>query len=149
MNPASNTESYPAFAHIGLRENPEKPQLGNLPQLGIEPGPPGFAARRTNRYSTGQEPMVGLCEGGNELAGSLKATNGAWPTMVLNPSIARIFQTYQLTYELAFKEPGAAVHCRPHISPPLVPILSKINPSLAWSGREFQRCGIDMLEDDE
>ncbi|KAJ4451093.1 hypothetical protein ANN_02531 [Periplaneta americana] len=26
MSPGSNTESYPAFAHIGLRENPEKPQ---------------------------------------------------------------------------------------------------------------------------
>ncbi|KAJ4450977.1 hypothetical protein ANN_02412 [Periplaneta americana] len=26
MSPASSTESYPAFAHIGLRENPEKPQ---------------------------------------------------------------------------------------------------------------------------
>ncbi|KAJ4430998.1 hypothetical protein ANN_19591 [Periplaneta americana] len=26
MSPGSSTESYPAFAHIGLRENPEKPQ---------------------------------------------------------------------------------------------------------------------------
>ncbi|KAJ4438717.1 hypothetical protein ANN_14664 [Periplaneta americana] len=26
--------------------------LTNLPRAGIEPGPPGFAARRTNRYST-------------------------------------------------------------------------------------------------
>ncbi|KAJ4450346.1 hypothetical protein ANN_01766 [Periplaneta americana] len=71
MSPESNTESYPAFAHIGLRENPgknlnqslmlagnefqslvrigsrenpgKKPQPGNLPRPGFEPGPPGFA----------------------------------------------------------------------------------------------------------
>ncbi|KAJ4427302.1 hypothetical protein ANN_24922 [Periplaneta americana] len=30
----SSTESYPSFAHIGLK----KPQPGNLPRLGIEPG---------------------------------------------------------------------------------------------------------------
>ncbi|KAJ4434517.1 hypothetical protein ANN_23079 [Periplaneta americana] len=54
MSPESNTESYPAFAHIGLRENPEKPQPGNLPRLEIEPGPPGFAAGRADRYSTGR-----------------------------------------------------------------------------------------------
>ncbi|KAJ4446460.1 hypothetical protein ANN_13156 [Periplaneta americana] len=44
-----------AFAHIGLRETPEKPQPGNLPRPGIEPGPPGFAARRADRYSTDLE----------------------------------------------------------------------------------------------
>ncbi|KAJ4447062.1 hypothetical protein ANN_09051 [Periplaneta americana] len=32
MSPGSNTESYPAFAHIGLRKT-------NLPRPGIEPGP--------------------------------------------------------------------------------------------------------------
>ncbi|KAJ4445719.1 hypothetical protein ANN_12404 [Periplaneta americana] len=31
----------------------KKPQPGNLPRPGIEPGPPGFAARRADRYSTG------------------------------------------------------------------------------------------------
>ncbi|KAJ4444588.1 hypothetical protein ANN_06384 [Periplaneta americana] len=31
----------------------KKPQPGNLPRPGIEPGPLGFAARRANRYSTG------------------------------------------------------------------------------------------------
>ncbi|KAJ4439600.1 hypothetical protein ANN_07728 [Periplaneta americana] len=56
MSPGSNTESYQAFAHIRLRENPgKKPQPGNLPLQGIEPEPPGFAARRANRYSTGVE----------------------------------------------------------------------------------------------
>ncbi|KAJ4451871.1 hypothetical protein ANN_03349 [Periplaneta americana] len=54
MSPGSSTDSYPAFAHIGLRENPgKKPQPDTLPQLGIEPGLPGFAARRANRYFTG------------------------------------------------------------------------------------------------
>ncbi|KAJ4432153.1 hypothetical protein ANN_20769 [Periplaneta americana] len=32
MSPGSSTESYPAFAHIGLRET-EKHQPGNLPSL--------------------------------------------------------------------------------------------------------------------
>ncbi|KAJ4442603.1 hypothetical protein ANN_04192 [Periplaneta americana] len=54
MSPGSSTESYSAFAQIGLRENPgKKPQPGNLPRPGFEPVPPGFAARRANRYSTG------------------------------------------------------------------------------------------------
>ncbi|KAJ4442394.1 hypothetical protein ANN_03980 [Periplaneta americana] len=53
MSPGSSTESYPAFAHIGLRKTPEKkPHSSNLPQPGFEPGPPGFAARRADRYST-------------------------------------------------------------------------------------------------
>ncbi|KAJ4445812.1 hypothetical protein ANN_12497 [Periplaneta americana] len=52
MSPGSSTESYPAFARIGLRKTPEKPQPGNLPRPGFEPGPPGFAARRADRYST-------------------------------------------------------------------------------------------------
>ncbi|KAJ4439747.1 hypothetical protein ANN_07875 [Periplaneta americana] len=51
MSPGSSTESYPAFARIGMRENPEKPQPG-LPRPGFEPGPPAFAARRADRYST-------------------------------------------------------------------------------------------------
>ncbi|KAJ4438877.1 hypothetical protein ANN_14830 [Periplaneta americana] len=51
MSPGSSTESYPAFARIGLRENPGKNL--NLPRPGFEPGPPGFAARRADRYSTG------------------------------------------------------------------------------------------------
>ncbi|KAJ4426469.1 hypothetical protein ANN_27283 [Periplaneta americana] len=56
MSPGSSTESYPAFARIGLKENPgKKPQPGNLPQPGFEPGPPGCAARRADRYFTGNE----------------------------------------------------------------------------------------------
>ncbi|KAJ4436934.1 hypothetical protein ANN_17066 [Periplaneta americana] len=31
----------------------KKPQPGNLPRPGFEPGPPGFSARRADRYSTG------------------------------------------------------------------------------------------------
>ncbi|KAJ4449277.1 hypothetical protein ANN_00675 [Periplaneta americana] len=42
MSPGSCTESYLAFAHIGLRENP---------------GPPGFAARRADRYSTARSVL--------------------------------------------------------------------------------------------
>ncbi|KAJ4428611.1 hypothetical protein ANN_24655 [Periplaneta americana] len=53
MSPGSSTESYPAFAHIGLRGKPrKKSQPGKLPRPGIESGPPGFAARRAKRYST-------------------------------------------------------------------------------------------------
>ncbi|KAJ4439756.1 hypothetical protein ANN_07884 [Periplaneta americana] len=50
MSPGSSTESYLAFARIGLRKTPKKPQPGNLPRPGFEPGPPGFAARRADRY---------------------------------------------------------------------------------------------------
>ncbi|KAJ4433357.1 hypothetical protein ANN_15616 [Periplaneta americana] len=50
MNPRSSTESYPAFAHTGLRENPGKePQLGILPRPEIDPVPSGFAARHANQ----------------------------------------------------------------------------------------------------
>ncbi|KAJ4440495.1 hypothetical protein ANN_08636 [Periplaneta americana] len=90
-SPGSSAESYPAFALNEMRENPgktlnqhrklpsicsywvegkplknlKKPQPGNLPQPGIEPGPPGFAARRSDRYSTGVDmPILQLkhCE---------------------------------------------------------------------------------------
>ncbi|KAJ4443411.1 hypothetical protein ANN_05079 [Periplaneta americana] len=33
MSPGSNTESYPAFAHIGLRENPGKTSTRNIQPL--------------------------------------------------------------------------------------------------------------------
>ncbi|KAJ4432813.1 hypothetical protein ANN_21452 [Periplaneta americana] len=59
MSPWSSTESYPAFAHIGLRENPgKKPQPANLPRPGIEPGPPGFMARCANRFSTNVDNLM-------------------------------------------------------------------------------------------
>ncbi|KAJ4430194.1 hypothetical protein ANN_22404 [Periplaneta americana] len=59
-SPGSSTESYPAFAHIELRENPiKKPQTGNLSRPGIEPWPPGFAAKRASRYSTECGSMIG------------------------------------------------------------------------------------------
>ncbi|KAJ4438238.1 hypothetical protein ANN_14177 [Periplaneta americana] len=48
MSPGSSICSY------WVKEKPrKKPQPGNLLRPGIEPEPPGFAARRTNRYSTG------------------------------------------------------------------------------------------------
>ncbi|KAJ4432031.1 hypothetical protein ANN_20645 [Periplaneta americana] len=53
MSPGSNTEIYPAFIHIGLRETLGKnPQQNNSSRPGIKPRPSGFAARRANRYST-------------------------------------------------------------------------------------------------
>ncbi|KAJ4436244.1 hypothetical protein ANN_18875 [Periplaneta americana] len=53
MSPGSITES------IELRENPrKKPQPGNLPRPGFEPGPPGFAARRADHYSTGVDQVI-------------------------------------------------------------------------------------------
>ncbi|KAJ4443529.1 hypothetical protein ANN_05201 [Periplaneta americana] len=48
MSPGSSTESYPAFAHIGLRENSGK----NLNQV------TGFAVRRANRYSTDVDTKI-------------------------------------------------------------------------------------------
>ncbi|KAJ4445852.1 hypothetical protein ANN_12537 [Periplaneta americana] len=44
----------------------KKPQPGNLPRLGIEPGPPGFAARHADRYSTGVETRTILSRYANE-----------------------------------------------------------------------------------
>ncbi|KAJ4426472.1 hypothetical protein ANN_27286 [Periplaneta americana] len=56
MSPGSSTESYPAFAHIGMRGKPrKKPQPDKLPRPDIEPGALGFSARRDNRYSTEPE----------------------------------------------------------------------------------------------
>ncbi|KAJ4440613.1 hypothetical protein ANN_08759 [Periplaneta americana] len=53
MSPGPSTNSYPAFAHTGFRENPGNiPQPGNLPRPGIQPVPPGFTARRGSHYST-------------------------------------------------------------------------------------------------
>ncbi|KAJ4434138.1 hypothetical protein ANN_16458 [Periplaneta americana] len=43
----------PSICLYWVEENPEKPQPGNLPRPGFEPGPPGFAARPADRYSTG------------------------------------------------------------------------------------------------
>ncbi|KAJ4439792.1 hypothetical protein ANN_07920 [Periplaneta americana] len=54
MSPESSTESYPAFARIGLRENPGK----NLNQVACpdrDSNPD--AARRADRYSTGVDQM--------------------------------------------------------------------------------------------
>ncbi|KAJ4438499.1 hypothetical protein ANN_14444 [Periplaneta americana] len=69
MSPGSTTESYPAFARIGSGKTSEKPQSGNLPRPKIESGPPGFAARRANRYFTGVDPLadeMSLMLAGNE-----------------------------------------------------------------------------------
>ncbi|KAJ4450870.1 hypothetical protein ANN_02302 [Periplaneta americana] len=44
----------------------KKPQPGNLLLPGIEPGPPGFAARSTNRYSTGLDSSGGGGGGHND-----------------------------------------------------------------------------------
>ncbi|KAJ4434977.1 hypothetical protein ANN_23549 [Periplaneta americana] len=57
MSPGSSTESYPAFAHWVEGKPRKKPQPGNLPRPGFEPGPPGFAARRADRYSTGVDKV--------------------------------------------------------------------------------------------
>ncbi|KAJ4435097.1 hypothetical protein ANN_23672 [Periplaneta americana] len=44
----------PSICSYWVKGNPrKKPQPGNLLRPGIEPGPPGFPARRANRYSTG------------------------------------------------------------------------------------------------
>ncbi|KAJ4427196.1 hypothetical protein ANN_24813 [Periplaneta americana] len=55
MSPRSSTESYLAFAQIGLSETPGKTSTSNLPRPGFEPGPHGFAPRRANRYATGMD----------------------------------------------------------------------------------------------
>ncbi|KAJ4431266.1 hypothetical protein ANN_19863 [Periplaneta americana] len=52
MNP--ETPKVTQHLHCVEGKPQKKPQPGNLPRPGIEPGPPGFAARRANRYSTEQ-----------------------------------------------------------------------------------------------
>ncbi|KAJ4436716.1 hypothetical protein ANN_16848 [Periplaneta americana] len=61
VSPGPSTESYLAFARVGLRENPGK-NLNQVtcPTPEFEPGPPGFAARRADRYSTGVDWSVVL-----------------------------------------------------------------------------------------
>ncbi|KAJ4449938.1 hypothetical protein ANN_01345 [Periplaneta americana] len=60
MSPGSSTESYPAFARIGLRENPGK-YLNQVtcPNRDSNPGHLDFAARRADRYSTAVTDLVG------------------------------------------------------------------------------------------
>ncbi|KAJ4452315.1 hypothetical protein ANN_03835 [Periplaneta americana] len=50
----SAVDVHESFFDLGGVEGKplKKPQPGNLPRPGIEPGPPGFAAKRANRYST-------------------------------------------------------------------------------------------------
>ncbi|KAJ4447362.1 hypothetical protein ANN_09368 [Periplaneta americana] len=62
MSPGSSTESYPAFAHIGLRENPgENLNHVTYSDRKSNPRPPGFAARRANRYSTEADCILRDC----------------------------------------------------------------------------------------
>ncbi|KAJ4447933.1 hypothetical protein ANN_09942 [Periplaneta americana] len=59
MSLGSSTDIYTAFSHFGSELKPrKKPLPGNLPRLGIEPGPPGFTARRASRYSTGVDSPI-------------------------------------------------------------------------------------------
>ncbi|KAJ4446425.1 hypothetical protein ANN_13121 [Periplaneta americana] len=59
MSPGSSTESYSYWVEGKSRK---KPQPGNLPRPGFEPGPPGFAARRADRYSTGVDSAVDVVQ---------------------------------------------------------------------------------------
>ncbi|KAJ4429975.1 hypothetical protein ANN_22179 [Periplaneta americana] len=64
MSPWSNSESYPAFALNGLRENLEgEPQPANLSQPGFEPGHDPFTIRHANmtcsRFSLTKRQMPG------------------------------------------------------------------------------------------
>ncbi|KAJ4450835.1 hypothetical protein ANN_02266, partial [Periplaneta americana] len=50
----TSLRKLPSICSYWLEGKPQKkPQPGNLPRPGIEPGPPSFAATRANRYSTG------------------------------------------------------------------------------------------------
>ncbi|KAJ4430709.1 hypothetical protein ANN_19300 [Periplaneta americana] len=97
MSPGFSTESYPAFAYIGLRENPWK-----------------------NLNQSVEQILIKECK------------------------VRRYLLTYLLTYWLLRPE----VHCRPHISPPLVPILSKKEPlaCTTLSGmRSLSKCDIVVV----
>ncbi|KAJ4430074.1 hypothetical protein ANN_22283 [Periplaneta americana] len=61
MNPEFSAESYSAFAFNRVKENPEKPQPGNLSQLGFELETARFTVRHANRYSTAVATIPMLC----------------------------------------------------------------------------------------
>ncbi|KAJ4437481.1 hypothetical protein ANN_17625 [Periplaneta americana] len=55
----SKHRKLPSICSYWVEGKPrKKPQPGNLPQPEFEPGPPGFAARRADRYSTALERLV-------------------------------------------------------------------------------------------
>ncbi|KAJ4433362.1 hypothetical protein ANN_15621 [Periplaneta americana] len=99
MSPRSSTVSYPAFAHIGLRENPGK-NLNQITCPDRESNSGHLVSRpdaltdepwednikmdlREMGYDDGdwinlaqdRDQIAGLCEGGNEPRGSLKASS--------------------------------------------------------------------------
>ncbi|KAJ4440367.1 hypothetical protein ANN_08507 [Periplaneta americana] len=62
MGPAPKVTSICSY---WVEEKPrKKPQPGNLPRSVIELEPPGFAARRANRYSTGVDNNYGIALNG-------------------------------------------------------------------------------------
>ncbi|KAJ4434843.1 hypothetical protein ANN_23414 [Periplaneta americana] len=101
MSPRSSTESYPAFARIGLRVPLKKPQPGNLPRPGFEAGAPGFAARRADRYSTGahRRGLSGLnnrtVQGEPAIARLLTALTAADSYVTIVLSVHVIIQEFQ------------------------------------------------------
>ncbi|KAJ4437888.1 hypothetical protein ANN_13827 [Periplaneta americana] len=75
-----------------------KPQPGNLSRPGFEPGPPGFAARRADRYSTGvdgyeyplQRNIINLVDKFRATECTERKKSVRWPTKVTEDARGRM-----------------------------------------------------------
>ncbi|KAJ4434293.1 hypothetical protein ANN_22845 [Periplaneta americana] len=64
IQPLVQHRKLPSICSYWIEGKPrKKPQPGNLPRPGFEPGPPGFAARSADRYSTGVDTEMTLGTG--------------------------------------------------------------------------------------
>ncbi|KAJ4436854.1 hypothetical protein ANN_16986 [Periplaneta americana] len=105
MGPGSSTESYPAFAHIGLRENPGK----NLNQVTCpdRESNPGHLVSRLDVLTVTPQMMEGIFSSskprvvGHVLAIYFLAFVPDWPTR-LRTAANIILENPKLTSDLAF-----------------------------------------------
>ncbi|KAJ4435655.1 hypothetical protein ANN_18271 [Periplaneta americana] len=81
MSPGSSTESYPSFAHIGLRGNPGKNL--NQERVGLLAPKPGYSANFS---------VVGWCGFGMRLVGSLGESK------ITTNSISRLLEHFGIGY---------------------------------------------------
>ncbi|KAJ4429500.1 hypothetical protein ANN_21669 [Periplaneta americana] len=66
----------------------KKPQPGNLSQPGIEPGPPGYAARHSSRYFTGVDRCL------------RRILQIRWPDIITNSELWKITNQEEITIEI-------------------------------------------------
>ncbi|KAJ4438367.1 hypothetical protein ANN_14309 [Periplaneta americana] len=75
---------------LGVGKPRKKPQPGNLPRQGIELGPPGFAARRANRYPTDDQAVIATDEDSLQRAIFLLERVTAEHNLQISPSKTKV-----------------------------------------------------------